>query len=122
MIEFKIDNEAIKVSIDKIDGYTRFYDDDSDEEEKLFFKSQNRYKLYRCVNNCFDNIDFSTSISDIVITFYSQYRSMKPKHRFFNHPKTILELQILKNIKNKNNRDKFENYKFLSKVYNLYNY
>ena len=122
-VKCRIANKDINILIDKIEGYNRFFETDDDEEERLYSKYLNRHKMlhyihYRC--GFFDmEINSSTVISDVVITFFSNYMTMTPKHRLFNQPRRILESKLLKHIHAKSNDDKFDKYRFLSIVYNL---
>ena len=83
VVKCKIDNKDISILIDKIEGYVPFYKLDDDEEEWIHLKYLNRYKkrhyiLYRC--GLFDTVfRYSTIISDVMIIFFSNYKSMTAK-------------------------------------------
>ena len=67
----------------------------------------------------FDTVFRSSSIiSDVMITFLSNYKSMTAKHKM-QQPRRILESKLLKNIHNVSYNDKINKYKFLSGEHNL---
>ena len=122
VVKCKIDNKDIGISIDKIEGYVPFYKLDDDEEEWIHLKYLNRYRIrhyihYHC--GLFDTvIHSSTTISDVTITFLSNYKSMTAKHKM-HQPRRILEFKLLKHIKNASDDDKETKYNFLSREYEL---
>ena len=84
-VECTIDNKDISILIDKIEDYIPFYELDDDEEEWIHLKYLNRYKirnyiLYSC--GLFDTVfHSSTVLSDVTITFFSNYKSMTTIHK-----------------------------------------
>ena len=60
----------------------------------------------------------STIISDVTITFFSNYKSMTAMHKF-QQPRKVLESKILKHIKNASDDDKETKYNFLAREYEL---
>ena len=125
VVECKIDNKDISILIDKIKGYVPFYKLDDDEEEWIHLKYLNRYKirnytLYRC-GLCDTVFRSSTVISDVMITFFSNYKSMIAKHKM-QQPRRYLESNLLKHIQNMSYNDKINKYNFLSREYNLKNF
>ena len=121
-VKCKIANKDIYILIDKIEGYIPFYKSNN-EEKSLYLKYRNRYKmLYYIHYHCgfFDiEINSSTIISDVVITFFSNYKSMTGKHRLFNEPRRVLISRLIKHIHAKSDNDKYNNYRLLSILYNL---
>ena len=121
-VECKLENKNISISIDKIEGYIPFYKIDDDEEEWIHLKYLNRYKirhyiLYHC--GLFDTIlRSSTIISDVIIAFFSIYKSTTAKHKM-QQPRRILESKILKYMHNMSYNDKINRYNFLSREYNF---
>ena len=121
-VECAIDNKAISILIDKIEGYIPFYDLDDDEEEWIHLKYLNRYKirhyiLYRC--GLFDTVfRSSTVLSDVTITFFSNYKSMTAKHEI-HQPRRILESKLIKHLHNTSYNDKINKYNFLFQEYDL---
>ena len=117
VVKCKIDNKDIPILIDKIEGYVPFYKLDDDEEEWIHLKYLNRYKipryiLYRC--GLFDTeLRSSTIMSDVIITFFSIYKSMTAKHKM-QQPRRNLESKFLKHIHNMSYNDKINRYNFLS--------
>ena len=122
VVKCKIDNKDISILIDKIKGYIPFYKLDDDEEEWIHLKYLNRYKIryyihYHC--GLFDTvIHSSTVISDVMVTFFSNYKSMTAKHKM-RQPRRIFESKLLKHIHNMSYNDKINKYNFLSREYNL---
>ena len=121
-VECTIDNKDISILIDKIEGYIPFFELDDDEEEWIHLKYLNRYKirhyiLYRC--GLFDTVfRSSTVLSDVTITFFSNYKSMTAKHKM-HQPRRILESKLLKHLQNTSYNDKINKYDFLSREYDL---
>ena len=123
-VKCKLDNKDISILIVKIEGYIHFYKLDDDEEELIHLKYLNKYKIrnyihYHC--GLFDTvIHSSTVISDVMITFFSKYKSksMIAKHKM-QQPRRILESKLLKHINNMSYNDKINKYSFLSREYNL---
>ena len=60
----------------------------------------------------------STIISDVTITFFSNYKSMTDMH-IFQQPRKVLDSKILKHIRNARNDDKETKYNFLAREYGL---
>ena len=95
------DNKDISILIDEVEGYIPFYELDDDEEEWIHLKYLNRYKirnylLYRC--GLFDIVlRSSTVLSDVTITFFSNYKSMTLKHKMRQSGRT-LEFKLLNSI------------------------
>ena len=120
VVKCKIDNKDISILIDKIEGYIPFYTLDVDEEEWIHLNYLNRYKIrdyiyYHC--GLFDTVSrSSTVISDVMITFFSNYKSMIAKHKMQQH-RRILESKLSKNIHNVSYNDKIKKYNFLSREY-----
>ena len=121
VVKCKIDNKDISILIDKIKSYVPFYKLDDDEEEWIHLKYLNRYKIrnyihYHC--GLFGTvIHSSTVISDVMITFFSNYKSMIAKHKM-QQPRRILESNLFKHIHNMSYNDKINKYSFLSREYN----
>ena len=121
-VECTIDNKDISILFDKIEGYVPFYKLCDDEEEWLHLKYLNRYKIrhyirYHC--GLFDSVfRSSTVLSDVTITFFSNYKSMTGKHKI-HQARRILESKLLKHLHNTNYNDKINKYNFLSREYDL---
>ena len=85
VVKCKIDNKDVSILIDKIKGYVPFYKLDDDEEEWIHLKYLNRYKIRYYIHYHYGLIDIvihsSTVISDVMITFFSNYKSMTAKHK-----------------------------------------
>ena len=63
-------------------------------------------------------LDSSSIISDVTITFFSNYKSMTARHKL-QQPRKDLESKILKHIKNASDDDKETKYNFLAREYEL---
>ena len=63
-------------------------------------------------------LDSSIIISNVTITFFSNYKSVTAGHKFYQ-PRSILESKILKHIKNASYDDKIDKYTFLVHKYKL---
>ena len=120
-VKCKIANKDINILIDKIEGYIPFYATDDIEEERIYSKYRNRYKMLHYIHyDCgfFDiEINSSTVISDVIITFFSKYKSITGKHKLIHQPRRILESKLLKHIHNMSYDDKINKYEFLSRAY-----
>ena len=57
-------------------------------------------------------LDSSSIISNVMITIFSNYKSMTAKHKSCQ-PRRVLESKLLKNIKNASYHDKINKYHFL---------
>ena len=125
IVKCKIDNEDISIFVDKIHGYVPYYqfvDDYDDDYYRIYYKYYNtekilsyifhRYKLYDTVFRS------STVLSDITITFFSNYNSMTAKHKM-HQPRRILESNLLEHLHNTSYNDKINKYNFLSREYDL---
>ena len=60
----------------------------------------------------------STVLSDVTITFFSNYRSMTAKHNI-HQPRRILESKLLEHLHNTSYNDKINKYNFLSRENDL---
>ena len=60
----------------------------------------------------------SSIISNVAISFFSNYKSMTSKHRL-QQPRKGLESKLLKHIKNASYDDKIHKYNFLAHEYEL---
>ena len=118
VVKCKIDKKDISILIDKIEGYVPFYKLDADEEEWIHLKYLNRYKIRHYIHyHCgfFDTVfHSSTVIGDVMITFFSNFKSMTAKHKI-QQSRRILESKLLKHLHNTSYKDKINKYKFSSR-------
>ena len=63
-------------------------------------------------------LQYSTIISDVTITFFSNYKTMTSMHKF-QQPRRFLESKILEHIKKASDDDRKTNYKFPAYAYGL---
>ena len=63
-------------------------------------------------------LDSSSIISNVMITLFSNYKSMTAKHKI-QQPRRALESKLLKHIKNVSYNDKINKYDFLTLEYEL---
>ena len=64
------------------------------------------------------NIDDDSIINNLTITIFSEYHTMKRKHRL-QQPRSVLESRILKQINDLSYSELVEKYRFLSRKYEL---
>ena len=64
------------------------------------------------------NIDDNSIINNLTITIFSEYCTMKPKHRL-QQPRSVLESKILKQINDLSYTELVEKYRFLLRKYEL---
>ena len=120
VVRCKLNDEDIRVSVDNKPGYAPLY---KFLDGKWFF-----YKYYKCKlirDYIFHRamlrdikLDSSSIISNVTITFFSNYKSMTAKHKL-QQPRRVLESKLLKYIKNASSDDKINKYKFLTHEYDL---
>ena len=64
------------------------------------------------------NLISSSIINNVTITIYSKYKTMTPRYRL-TQPKSVIELKLLKHIRNLPLNDKISKYNFLTTKYEL---
>ena len=115
LVKCKLDNEILNISVDNIEGVVflyRFKDIGSIFYEYCQSKKVRDY-VYHFAKTKNININSSSIINNVVITIYSKYKTMTPRHRLIQ-PKSVLELKLLKNICNLPLNDKIGKYNFLT--------
>ena len=119
-VKCKINNEDISISVDKIDGYAPLHK--FDNGGWFYYRYCNSKKIRDYIFHratLSDTILYSsTIISDVTITFFSNYKSMTAIHKL-QQPRKVLESKILKHIKNASNDDKETKYNFLCQEFEL---
>ena len=118
IVKCKIKNEDISVLVNNIDGYVPLYKFDDDEDAWIYYRFCNSKKIrdyifHRATLNDII-LHSSTIISDLMITFFSNYKAMIAKHRM-QQPRRILESNLLKHIHDASYNDKINKYNFLSR-------
>ena len=113
-----MNNEDISILVDKIDGYVPLYK--FDNGGWFYYGYCNSKKIRDFIFHratLSDIILYSSSIiSDVTITFFSNYKSVTAMHKF-QQPRTVLESKIIKHIKNASDDDKINKYNFLAREY-----
>ena len=120
LVKCELDNEILNISVDNIEGVVflyRFKDISSIFYEYCQSKKVRDY-VYHFAKTKNININSSSIINNVVITTYSKYKTMTPRHRL-TQPKPVLESKLLKNICNLPLNDKIGKYKFLTTKYEL---
>ena len=120
LVKCKLDNEILNISVDNIEGFVflyRFKDIGSIFYEYCQSKKVRDY-VYHFAKTKDINLNSSSIINNVIITIYSKYKTMTPKHRL-TQPKSVLDLKLLKYISNLPFNDKFTKYKFLTTKYEL---
>ena len=125
MVKCKIANQDITIPIDKVRDYVPFYECWDDEDRRLYFKYLNKSSLKHHIwysgfvsDGDYDNeFNSKTCINDIVIIFFSKYKSITGKHKLICQPRRILESKLLKHMHNMSYDDKINKYEFLSRAY-----
>ena len=121
IVKCKINNEDISILVENIDGYVPLYKFD-DDDAWIYYRYCNSKKIRDYIFHRATLSDIilhsSTIISDVMITFFSNYKSMTAKHKF-QQPRKVLESKLLKHIHNVSYNDKINKYNFLSREYDL---
>ena len=120
VVRCKLDNEDISISVDG-----------NEEDVPLYRFNDCGWVCYRyCKSKKIRDfifhramlrdikLDSSSIISNIMITLFSNYKSMTVKHKL-QQPRRVLESKLLKHIKNVCYDDKINKYNFLTLEYKL---
>ena len=122
IVKCKKNNEDISILVDNIDGYVPLYKFDDDDDAWIYYRYCNSKKIRDYIFHRATLSDIilhsSTIISDVMITFFSNYKSMTAIHKL-QQPRKVLESKILKRIKNASNDDRETKYNFLARAYGL---
>ena len=120
LVNFKIDNkENIRISVDNIEGSVPLYKFKNSGYVYYKFCQSRRIKDYAIHNASLKNINLEEeSISDVVLTIFSKYKSIKRNH-LLNQLRSILISKYLKQLHNRNFGDKLTKYFYLSKKYGI---
>ena len=120
IVKCKINNEDIGILVNKMDGYVPLYR--FDDSGWIYYRYCNSKKIRDYIFHRATLSDIilhsSTIISDVTITFFSNYKSMTDMHKF-QQPRKFLESKILKHIKNASDDDEETKYNFLAREYGL---
>ena len=120
LIKCTLDGENLNISVDNIQGIDflyKFRDIGSIFYEYYQSKKVRDYVYYFAKTKDI-NLNSSSIINNVSITIYSKYKTMTPRYRL-TQPKSVLELKLLKNIRNLSLNDKITKYKFLAAKYEL---
>ena len=120
LVRCKLNDEDICISVDNKDGYAPLYK--FDNSGWICYKYCQSKKIR---DNIFHSallrdikLDSSSITSNVMITIFSNYKSMTAKHKL-QQPTRVLESKLLKNIKNASYDDKINKYHFLTNEYEL---
>ena len=120
VVKWKLNNDDISILVDKMDGYVPLYR--FDDSGWIYYRYCNSKKIRDYIFHRATLSDIilysSTIISDVTITFFSNYKSMTAMHKL-QQPRKVLESKILKHIKNASGDDKETKYNFLAREYEL---
>ena len=121
LINFQLNNENMRISINNIEGEIPLYKFKNIGWIYYKFCQSKKARDYVYSQAILKNINLESSsiINNVTLTIYSKYKSMKRNH-LLNQPRSILESKILKQIHNSNFSDKLTKYYFLSKKYELF--
>ena len=120
VVRCKLDNEDISISVDGNEVEVPLYR--FDDCGWLYFrycksKKIQDYIFHRAMLRDI-KLDSSSIISNIMITLFSNYKSMTVKHKL-QQLRRVLESKLLKHIKNVSYDDKINKYNFLTLEYKL---
>ena len=121
LINFQLNNENMRISIDNIDGEVPLYRFKNIGWIYYKFCQSKKARDYVFNQATLKNIELESSsiINNVILTIFSKYKTIKRNH-LLSQPRSILESKILKQVHNKNFSDKLTKYEFLSKKYELF--
>ena len=121
VINFKLDNENMSISVDNIEGEVALYKFKNTGWFYYKFCQSKKARDYAFSQAILKNINLeSTSIiNNVTLTIFSEYKTMKRNH-LLNQPRPVLESKILKQIHSSDFSDKVSKYYFLSRKYELF--
>ena len=119
-IDFELNNENYTISIDNIEGQIPLYKFKNIGWIYYKFCQSKKARDFLYSQAIIKNINLkSTSIiNNIILTIFSKYKTMT-RNYLLTQNRSVLESKILKHIHNKDFRNKFINYQYLSKKYEL---
>ena len=118
LLNFKLDNENMSISIDKIEGQVPLYKFKTIGWVYYKFSQSKKVRDFVFHNAILKNTNLEPSsiINNVILIIFSKYKTRKRNH-LLNQPRSILESKILKHVHNTDFRDKLTKYFFLSKKY-----
>ena len=119
-IDFQLNNENYTISIDNIEGQIPLYKFKNIGWIYYKFSQSKKARDFVYSQAITKNINSESKsiINNITLTIFSKYKSMKRNH-LLSQNRSVLESKLLKHIHDKDWRDKFVKYQFLSKRYEL---
>ena len=120
LVNFQIDKEDMRISVDNIEGEVPLYKFKNTGWIYYKFCQSKKVRDFIFHNAILKNFNLEpTSIIDnVILTIFSKYKTIKRNH-LLNLSRSILESKILKHILNLNFCDKLTKYFFLSKKYGI---
>ena len=119
IVKCKMNNEDISISVNQLDDYIPLYKFDDDW---IYYRFCNSKKIGDSIFQRASLSDIilqsSTIISDVMITFFSNNKSMTAIH-IFQQTRRVLESKLKKHLKNASYDDKIDEYNFLSLKYQI---
>ena len=118
LVRCKLDNEDISISVDgnKIDVPLYKFDDCGWVCYKYCQSKKIRDYIFHRAMLRNIKLDSYSIISNVMITIFSNYKSMTAKHKL-QQPRRVIESKLLKYIKNTSYDDKINKYNFLTLEY-----
>ena len=120
LVNFQIDNENMRISVDNIEGEVPLYKFKNSGWIYYKFCQSKKVRDFVIHNAILKNIKLESSsiINNVILTIFSKYKTIKRNH-LLNQPRFVLESKIIKYIHNSNFSDKLTKCKFLSKKYGI---
>ena len=120
VVNFQLDKENMRISIDNIEGEIPLYKFKNSGWIYYKFCQSKKVRDFVFHTAILKNMKLSSSsiINNVILTIFSKYKTIKRNH-LLNQPRPILESKILKHGHNSNFRDKLTKYFYLSKKYDI---